>query len=66
MLESTRELARTLESLTVLARASGLNDSAWAAAAGFSKETADEAIDLASLAMCICHAAFVLVSRVAI
>ena len=39
MLESTRELARLLDSLTVSARASGLNDSAWAAAAGFSKET---------------------------
>jgi DNA-binding phage protein len=39
MLESTRELACILDSLTVSARASGLNDSAWAAAAGFSKET---------------------------
>ena len=39
MSTSTHELQRLLASLTVAARNQGLNDSAWAAAAGFSKET---------------------------
>src|ERR1700679_3718892 len=39
MLTSTHQLQRLLESITVAARNKGLNDSAWASAAGFSKET---------------------------
>jgi hypothetical protein len=39
MSKSTPELPRLLDSLTVSARKNGLNDSAWASAAGFSKET---------------------------
>lgn len=39
MSKSTSELHRLLDSLTVSARAKGLNDAAWASAAGFSKET---------------------------
>jgi DNA-binding phage protein len=39
MLKSTSELSRLLDSLTVSARKKGLNDTAWASAAGFSKET---------------------------
>jgi DNA-binding phage protein len=39
MLTSTHQLQRLLESITVAARNKGLNDSSWASAAGFSKET---------------------------
>jgi hypothetical protein len=39
MLTSTTKLHRLLDSLTVAARKKGLNDTAWASAAGFSKET---------------------------
>jgi len=39
MPRSTSELHRLLDSLTVSARKNGLNDAAWASAAGFSKET---------------------------
>jgi DNA-binding phage protein len=39
MLKSISELERLLDSLTVSARKKGLNDRAWASAAGFSKET---------------------------
>jgi hypothetical protein len=39
MLKSTTSLASILESLTLAARRKGLNDSAWASAAGLSKET---------------------------
>jgi DNA-binding phage protein len=39
MVTSTSELQRLLDSLTVAARKKGLNDTAWASAAGFSKET---------------------------
>lgn len=39
MLTSTHQLHRLLDSLTVAARKMGLNDTAWASAAGFSKET---------------------------
>jgi hypothetical protein len=39
MSKSTSELQRLLDSLTVSARKKGLNDAAWASAAGFSKET---------------------------
>jgi len=39
MSQSTSELRRLLDSLTVSARKNGLNDAAWASAAGFSKET---------------------------
>jgi DNA-binding phage protein len=39
MSQSTLELKRLLDSLTVSARKNGLNDAAWASAAGFSKET---------------------------
>jgi hypothetical protein len=39
MLTSTSELQRLLDSLTAAARTKGLNDTAWASAAGFSKET---------------------------
>ena len=39
MSQSTSELQRLLDSLTVSARRKGLNDAAWASAAGFSKET---------------------------
>jgi hypothetical protein len=39
MSQSTSELQRLLDSLTVSARKKGLNDAAWASAAGFSKET---------------------------
>jgi DNA-binding phage protein len=39
MLTSTPHLHRLLDSLTVAARKKGLNDTAWASAAGFSKET---------------------------
>jgi hypothetical protein len=36
---STAALQRLLDSLTIAARKKGLNDTAWASAAGFSKET---------------------------
>ena len=39
MYKSTNTLSDMLNSLTLAARSKGLNDSAWAAAAGFSKET---------------------------
>jgi DNA-binding phage protein len=39
MLRSTDNLQRLLEALTLAARNKGLNDAAWATAAGFSKET---------------------------
>lgn len=39
MLTSTTELPRLLDALTVAARNKGFNDTAWASAAGFSKET---------------------------
>jgi DNA-binding phage protein len=39
MLTSTTELPRLLAALTAAARKKGLNDTAWASAAGFSKET---------------------------
>jgi hypothetical protein len=39
MYKSTNALGNMLNSLTLAARSKGLNDSAWAAAAGFSKET---------------------------
>jgi hypothetical protein len=39
MLISTNQLQRLLDSLTVAARMKGFNDSSWASAAGFSKET---------------------------
>lgn len=39
MPKSPSELHRLLDSLTVSARKKGLNDAAWASAAGFSKET---------------------------
>jgi hypothetical protein len=39
MLQSTIRLQELLDSLTVAARQKGLNDTAWASAAGFSKET---------------------------
>ncbi len=39
MSTSTHTLKKLLDSLTVAARKKGLNDAAWASAAGFSKET---------------------------
>jgi len=39
MFTSTDTLKKLLDSLTVAARKKGLNDAAWASAAGFSKET---------------------------
>lgn len=39
MFKSTNVLGNMLNALTLAARGKGLNDSAWAAAAGFSKET---------------------------
>jgi hypothetical protein len=39
MLTSTTPLGKLLDSLTIAARNKGLNDAAWASAAGFSKET---------------------------